>query len=93
MMRKEYVKPTAEKINFDYVESVVACPSGCPDPTHWDHQGYAYGSCGMSAGNGGNNNNNNNDNNNNNNNNGDSNTQAMAGGNPCYYAPGWGLGC
>ena len=53
-MKKAYAKPTAEKINFDYVESVVACPSGCQNPSHWDHLGYVYGSCGISGGNSGN---------------------------------------
>ncbi len=82
-MRKEYVKPTAEKINFDYVESVVACPSGCADPGHSWHAGSTYPSCyGSNVLN----------KNNNNNNNGNNNNQGQNGTNP-YYAPGWGLGC
>ena len=80
-MKKEYLKPTAEKINFDYVESVVACPSGCPDPSHPYHYGEKCGSCGQSAGNSGNS--------------GvvDPTTHGHVQQPTCHYAPGWGLGC
>ena len=60
MAKKQYSKPQAEKVDFDYVESVVACPSGCVEPSHTWHAGQAYPIC-----NGGGNNNNNNNNNNN----------------------------
>ena len=55
-MKKEYKKPMAEKVDFDYTESVEACPSGCVDPGHTWHSGYAYPTCngGGNGGNGGN---------------------------------------
>ena len=83
MMKKEYVKPNAEKINFDYVESIVACPSGCSDPGHYWHGGSVYGSCFGII---------NSNNANNTNSNGNSDTQSTNNNNP-YYAPGWGLHC
>ncbi len=86
MMKKRYEKPSAEKINFDYVESVVACPSGCANPSHWDHLGYYYGSCGLSGGNQGGNQGGNEGGNQ------GGNQGSNEGGNS-YYAPGWGLNC
>ena len=44
-MKKEYKTPTAEKVVFDYAESVVACPSGCSDPGHTWHSGATYPAC------------------------------------------------
>ena len=83
-MKKEYKTPTAEKVVFDYAESVVACPSGCTDPGHYWHAGYCFGVCNGGNGNG-------------NNNSGNQSSQptnppAEQGTNQ-YYAPGWGLGC
>ena len=78
-MKKEYKTPTAEKVVFDYAESVVACPSGCADPGHSWHSGATYPACyhgtisytapTTDPGN-----------------------QGSQGGNQ-YYAPGWGQNC
>ena len=89
-MKKQYKKPTVEKINFDYVESVVACPSGCSDPTHWDHQGHNFGTCGWSSGFVGGSQGSNQGNNQGGNQ--GSNQGGTNSGNS-YYAPGWGLNC
>ena len=83
-MKKEYKTPTAEKVVFDYAESVVACPSGCSDPGHSWHSGSCYPACYHVNGNG-----------NNNGGNQPSQPTNPPGGqnNNQYYAPGWGLGC
>ena len=83
MMKKEYIKPTAEKINFDYVESVVACPSGCADQSHSWHAGAVYQSCNGS----------NNNNNNNNNNNTNAQANATVTGSGCWWNGNWGAPC
>ncbi len=36
-MKKTYKTPFAEKIEFDYSESVEACSPNCKDPTHYWH--------------------------------------------------------
>ena len=54
--KKKYTAPTAEKVEFDYTESVEACPSGCADPGHTWHAGNTYPAC-YGNGNGNNNNN------------------------------------
>lgn len=68
-MKKEYISPQVEKIEFNYEEQVEACPSGCHDPSHWWHQQQQ--------------NNDNNNNNNNNNNNGSNSYWGVAWGRVC----------
>ena len=36
-MTKTYKTPSAEKVEFDYSESVEACSPNCKDPSHWWH--------------------------------------------------------
>jgi len=36
-VKKTYKTPSAEKIEFDYSESVEACSPNCKDPTHFWH--------------------------------------------------------
>ena len=40
-MKKEYTEPTAEKMEFEYTESVVACDSNiiqCKPNESWRHE-------------------------------------------------------
>lgn len=37
-VKKAYKTPSAEKIEFDYGESVEACSPNCNVPWHWWHQ-------------------------------------------------------
>ena len=53
-MKKEYTKPTAEKVEFDYTEAVVACSDypGCKENTgsdvsnpYWECKSPNYWGC------------------------------------------------